>query len=58
MALTDINLQEGEGQDFMLEIPVGTSNPAQDILVETDGTLLLTESSPPPFTGSIFIMSE
>jgi hypothetical protein len=58
MALTDIHAQEGDGQDFSLEIGAGTLNTPNDILVEENGTMLLTESSPPPFTGNIFIMSE
>jgi hypothetical protein len=35
MALTDINFQEAEGQDFVVEIVVGTLNVPNDILVET-----------------------
>ena len=58
MAVVDINFQEGEGQDFIVEIPIGTSNPAVDILIEPKGTLLLLETAYPNFAGNIFIMSE
>ena len=61
MALTDINFQEGDGQDFILEIPtavyVGTID---DILVESrDAQRPVVEV--PLVTGgggNIFIMSE
>lgn len=36
MALTDIDFQEGEGQDFIVELPVGTLNAPVDILIETE----------------------
>ncbi|HRH23936.1 MAG TPA: hypothetical protein PK295_04910 [Candidatus Magasanikbacteria bacterium] len=61
MALTDVNFQEGEGQDFILELPsVAYGGTANDILVETNGSqFLLLEA--PEITGgggNIFIMSE
>lgn len=34
MALTDIDFQEGEGQDFIVERPVGVLNAPDDILIE------------------------
>ncbi len=55
MALSDINFQESEGQDFILELPAGTLNSPDDILAEADGGLLLMEE---PAKGDIFIMSE
>ncbi|MBP6857851.1 MAG: hypothetical protein KBC11_01525 [Candidatus Pacebacteria bacterium] len=60
MALTDINFQEGEGQDFITEFPfiayVGSVN---DILVEANGTqYLLLEAPEKTGGGNIFIMSE
>ncbi len=61
MALTDINFQEGEGMAFVTEIPVGTSNPAQDILVEDSGSQFLLLETPLVTGGgggNIFIMSE
>lgn len=61
MALTDINFQEGDGMDFINEIPAGTLGTPTDILVESNGTLLLLEA--PEIVnggggGNIFIMSE
>lgn len=57
MAFTDINFQEGDGQDFIVEIPQGTLNSPLDILVETNGTLCLLET---PLVnggaGDVFIM--
>jgi hypothetical protein len=60
MALTDINFQEGDRQDFVLEIPT-FSHPGQlgDILIEPSSVILLAEI--PGATGgggNIFIMSE
>ncbi|MDD5165171.1 MAG: hypothetical protein PHG25_01355 [Candidatus Pacebacteria bacterium] len=61
MALTDINFQEGDGQDFTLEVPTGISNPALDILVESSGAQYLLMETPlitGGGGGNIFIMSE
>ncbi len=57
MALTDINFQEGEIQDFLLELPTATySGVLTDILVEPGGNqFLLLEA---PELGNVFIMSE
>lgn len=58
MAVTDINFQEGEGQDFILEIAAGSLSAAQDFLTG-DGEAALMSEVPLPETGSnIFIMSE
>lgn len=38
MALTDIDFNEGEGQDFIVELPVGTLGVPLDILIETGST--------------------
>lgn len=62
MAILDILAQSGDGQDFILEIPVGNGAyvPA-DILIESAGNLLCVET---PLVvgggggGNIFIMSE
>lgn len=60
MALTDINFQEGEGQDFIFTRPVGVLYAPQDILVEADGSmypveeLVLVASS----GGNIFILND
>ena len=58
MALTDVNFQEGEVQDYLVELPtasyVGTID---DIVTESSGSQFLvmeTESA----GGNIFIMSE
>ena len=62
MALTDINFQEGDRQDFMLEVPVGTLGTPNDILVENNTTRYLELETPLIVTGggggNIFIMSE
>lgn len=63
MALTDINFQEGDGMDLVIEIPVGTSNPAEDIIIEGDGSQYLLLETPLIVDqggggGNIFIMSE
>ncbi len=61
MALEDVNFQEGEGQDFILEIPsavyVGSLN---DILTETSSTQFPVLEAPEVTGGgsNIFIMSE
>ncbi len=58
MALEDINYQEGEGQDFIIEIPSAVyAGLLADILVETNSTqYLLLEA--PTAGGNVFIMSE
>lgn len=63
MAILDIVAQSGDGQDFILEIPVGNGAFVPvDALVETDGNFLCSEV---PLVvggggggGNIFIMSE
>mgnify|MGYP000886357637 FL=1 len=37
MALDDINFNEGEGQDFIVELPLGTLGTPTDVLVEASG---------------------
>lgn len=58
MALTDVNFQSGEIQDFILELPNQTySGSLGDVMTETSGSqFLLLESS--GAGGNIFIMSE
>lgn len=60
MALEDINFQEGDIQDFIVEVPTGTLNAPQDILVEPSGSqFLLLEA--PQITGgggNIFIIND
>jgi len=62
MALTDINFQEGEGQDFITELPsVLYAGILDDVLVESSGTQYLVLETPEIVGGSggnIFIMSE
>lgn len=62
MALLDINFQEGEGQDFILEIPTHVHTGAiTDFLIESDGTQFLLLETPLVTGGggsNIFIMSE
>jgi hypothetical protein len=60
MALTDVHFQEGDGMDFVVELPAGTLGTPTDILLESNGTMLLLEA---PLIqngggGNIFIMSE
>ena len=59
MALTDINFQTGEGQDFIVEIPTGTLFSPVDILFEpSSGQYLVMELVLTGGGGNIFIMSE
>ncbi len=61
MALNDVNFQEGEGQDFILELPgVIYSGSVNDILVESGSTqyVLLEIPEITGGGGNIFIMSE
>ena len=54
--LTDINFQQGELQDFIVEIPVGLLNAPLDVLFEPVGQAFILEV--PMGGGNIFIMSE
>lgn len=61
MALTDIDFSEGEGQDFIVELPAGTLGTPNDFLVETESdAYLLLET--PLITGGggdeIFILND
>ncbi len=62
MALTDVNFQEGEGQDFILEVPNSIySGVLSDVLLEDDGSQYLLSEIPEGVIGAggnIFIMSE
>lgn len=61
MALTDINFQEGEGQDFITELPNAVyTGELNDALVEHGGSQYLLSEIPgvEGGGGNIFIMSE
>lgn len=59
MALTDINFQEAEHQNFIVEIPTGVLNSPIDIIFESESTqYLVLEVTAPVGGGNIFIMSE
>lgn len=59
MALTDIQFQSGEGQDFLVEIGAGDLNPPADMLTEPSSTAYPVMEVPTPSGGgNIFIMSE
>ncbi len=60
MALTDIHFQEGEKQDFILEIPSAVyAGSLTDMLIESSSTQYpLLEVPEVTGGGSIFIMSE
>jgi hypothetical protein len=60
MALTDINFQEGEGQDFLVEFPsVAYSGSVEDIAIEPEAPeAFLFEIPEKSGGGNIFIMSE
>lgn len=61
MALYDVNFNEGDGQDFILEVPnnIYTGN-FTDILIEDGGSEFLLSEIPgvEGGGGNIFIMSE
>ncbi len=60
MALEDINFQEGEGQDFILELPTAVySGSLSDINIEESGSQFLLSEIPAVAGGSnIFVMSD
>lgn len=60
MALTDILAQSGDGQDFIVEIPIGNSSyTPDDILLGSNGVSLCSEIPLVTSGGSnVFIMSE
>lgn len=59
MALTDVNFQEGEKQDFIIELPSASYNGnLEDITVEPSSTQFLLLEVPETGGSNIFIMSE
>lgn len=58
MALNDVNFQEGDGQDFILELPnIVYSGSVGDIVIESKG-IQYPVVEVPLAGGNIFIMSE
>lgn len=61
MALTDIDFSEGEGQDFLVEVPLGLLNAPDDILIEA-GSIGFPVLETPEVTaggdGDIFIIND
>lgn len=58
MALTDINFQEAEEQNFIVEIPLDTLHAPVDIVFEPDSAQYLVMELTLSGGGNIFIMSE
>lgn len=58
MALTDINFQPEEQQNFILEVPVGLLNAPIDIMFEPASSQYLVMELTLTGGGNIFIMSE
>lgn len=60
MALLDVNFSQGEGQDFVVEVPTGTLNAPADILIETDSTTYPVLEAPEVTGGggNIFIIND
>lgn len=61
MALTDVHFSEGEGQDFLVEVPTGSySGSFSDIVTEGDDREQFISEIPAAEGGggNIFIMSE
>lgn len=61
MALTDIDFQEGEGQDFLVELPLGVLGTPLDILVEAQSDGFLVNEVPAVVGGggdNIFIIND
>lgn len=60
MALTDIDFQEGEGQDFIVELALGALGTPSDILIE-EGSIGYPVNEVPLVTGGgdeIFIIND
>lgn len=59
MAIVDILFNEEEGRDFLLELPLGALNPAEDILGELISAAYPVNEIPTPAgDGDIFIITE
>lgn len=58
MALTDIHFQQGDTQNFIVEIPLDMLHAPTDILFETGSGQFLVMELRLSGGGNIFIMSE
>ena len=59
MALTDVNFQEGEGQDYIVELPsVSYVGSLADVVVEAGGTQYPVAEIPAAGGSRIFVISE
>lgn len=59
MALKDIDFSQGEGQDFLVELPGGTLHTPKDILIDASSQYAVLEA---PLVsgggGDIFIIND
>lgn len=59
MALTDIDFQEGEGQDFIVELALGALGTPSDVLVEEGSDRYPVLEAPGVASeGDIFIIND
>lgn len=61
MAITDIDFCEGDNQNFLVEVPLGTLNAPADVLAEGGGVQCFTVEVPEPTgggDGDIFIIND
>lgn len=59
MALTDVNFSEGEGQDFLVEIPAAVHNGSvADVVYPSDAQYLVNEIPAQEGGGDVFIITE
>ncbi len=58
MALTDINFNEGEGQDFIVELALGGLGTPDDILVEAGASQFPVNEIEGQTGGDIFILND
>lgn len=54
MALSDVNFQEGEGRDYLVELPVGTLGTPNDILAGHDPQATMVQLP----DGDVFILAD
>ncbi len=59
MALTDVNFSEGEGQDFIVEVPSAVHNGSfTDVVYPNDAQYLVSEIPAQEGGGDVFIITE